>query len=387
MGDSRDPAVRCRGEGEPIDTADRLIHQIYAAVLEPQGWAAVGDSLAALIDGATVHMFLVSAETGRTYINLFARGDPDFAPTYLEGYAADDFRVSRVLARPAGLFGPERAYVSADEARRSRVHQELLPRFGIHDINGANLSFDDCIGWFGIAQSRPGRGIDPMPARLLANLTPHLLRAFRMTRRQADLEHPAAAAPLADLPVAAVFIFEAGQMVHLNRTAERLLAEGWFRIGREGQLSCADRRNAARLAAFHADGRPEGALLLRDSDSGAVHVLRRMAGVWPQQARQVLTITLLTPPPPNEEEVATFCEPFGLSPAEQRAVRAVLVSQPLSALAREAGLSLYTVQDQLKSAMQKMGLPSQKLVFAAFERSRAVVLPRRSRELDLSGNR
>jgi len=258
-------------------------------------------------------MFLVSSDTGRAYVNLFAKGDPEFAPTYLTDHAADDFRVARVLARPPGVFAPERAYVSDSDARQSRIHQELLPRFGIYDISGANLSFGSCIGWFGIARPRPGDGIDGASSQLLSALSPHLLRAFRLVQRQADLDLPAPSANVADLRATAVFVFEAEQLVRLNSAAERVLADGWVSLRRGGQLTCSDRKNSALLAAFYADRRAE-ALPLHDPDTGTVHMLRRMEGAWPRQQRQVLALTQLTPPPPQFDEMEAFCEPFGLSP-------------------------------------------------------------------------
>ncbi|MGO4855094.1 helix-turn-helix transcriptional regulator [Phaeovulum sp. W22_SRMD_FR3] len=323
-------------------------------------------------------MFLVSRSSGHAHVNLFVRGDPDFAQVYLDEYAHDDFRVPRVMARAAGRLCSERVYVSAAEARESRIHQELLPRFGIHDIHGCNLSFGENVGWFGIASSRPDRGIELPAVKLLETLAPHLLRAFRLGAARAGLDRadPSRAEAI-DLFASAVFVLDGNRLVELNRSARQLLGEGWFRLSPDGWLTCADPHENLRLAAFQRSGDvdPEAtALYLRHVDSNALYALRRWTSggrrIGPR--RSILTITQLTITPPDLEQVAAFCSPFGITPAESKVVHAILSCLPLSAFAHSTGTSLYTVQDQLKSAMLKMGMPSQKLVFAAFERYRTL---------------
>lgn len=323
-------------------------------------------------------MFLVSGSSGHAHVNLYVGGDPDFAPVYLDDYARDDFRVPRVMAREAGSFCSERVYVSAAEALRSRIHQELLPRFDIHDIHGSNLSFDGNIGWFGIASSRRDRGIEPSAIKLLTALSPHLLRAFKLGVARLGLDDtPDTRTDVADLIASAVFVFDGKRLAELNRFAGQLLNEGWFRLSPTGTLSCADTLENARLAAFQqaVDASPGPVTLhLRHPDSNTLYALRRWttgtARIGP--TRQILTVTPLTIAAPSLEQVADFCRPFGVTPAECRVVHAVLSSLPLSAFASQTGSSLYTVQDQLKSAMLKMTMPSQKVIFAAFERYQAL---------------
>ncbi|SUB02143.1 Uncharacterised protein [Pannonibacter phragmitetus] len=323
-------------------------------------------------------MFLVSGSSGHAHVNLYVGGDPDFAPVYLDGYARDDFRVPRVMAREAGSFCSEHVYVSEAEARKSRIHQELLPRFGIHDIHGSNLSFDGNIGWFGIGSSRRDRGIEPPAVKLLTALSPHLLRAFKLGMARLGLDDaPGTRTDVADLIASAVFVFNGKQLAELNRFAGQLLNEGWFRLSPAGTLSCTDTLENARLAAFQqsADAASgQVTLHLRHPDSNTLYALRRWsagtARIGP--SRQILTVTPLTIAAPSPEQVADFCRPFGITPAECRVVHAVLSSLPLSTFANRTGSSLYTVQDQLKSAMLKMAMPSQKLIFAAFERYQAL---------------
>ena len=68
------------------------------------------------------------------------------------------------------------------------------------------------------------------------------------------------------------------------------------------------------------------------------------------------------------EQVAAFCDGYGLSRAEIATVHAVLCSTNLRFNAGTRGLALDTVQKHLKSALAKMSLGSQKKLFQMFER-------------------
>lgn len=59
---------------------------------------------------------------------------------------------------------------------------------------------------------------------------------------------------------------------------------------------------------------------------------------------------------------------FGLSGSESAAIAAVIALQPLSEYSRVKGVQQDTVRKQLKSAMTKMAVNSQKQLFQVYER-------------------
>jgi len=134
-----------------LDRTDEVIRKIYAAALEPALWHEVGHDVAETVGGGTVHLMLVSTDFETEYLSLFLRGDPAFAEVYLADYMAGDFRVPRVLAQTPGRLVDERSYVTREEARKSPIHQELLPRFDIYNIAGAHMSTAETFGWFGVS--------------------------------------------------------------------------------------------------------------------------------------------------------------------------------------------------------------------------------------------
>ena len=366
-----------------MEDTDRIIHKIYEAANEHEYWDELNRELVDRLDGGSIHLLLASLETGAEYVNLFARGDPEFATEYLRDYAGIDFRVPRVMARGLGEFSDEREYVSQEQARQSPIHQDLLPRYDVHHISGANMSLNGCIGWFGISTRSPSEEFDGRQRAILSHLTPHILNALRITRTHSELKltrdlHSRSL----DFVNAGLFLFQQGELVYTNEYAQLLVKNGPFLL-HNGNLSCAQPSKAAKLAAFmkgsigrHADGET----LLRVEDSGAAYLVRMhhltpplFEGASNRKSSFMVSITeLALPAAPDLEEVMRFCAGFEVSRAEEIAVQASLNSTSLATLAAARGVSLDTVRQQLKSAMAKMGLNSQRKLIQAFERFRTM---------------
>lgn len=363
-----------------MDEVERVVQQIYEAADDPEYWEVVAPLIADLVGGGPVHLFLASSESGIEYLSLFARGDPGFAAEYLSNFAGQDFRVPRVLARPPGVLLDERSYVSREEARRSVIHQELLPKHGVHNIVGSNMSLEDSIGWFGVSTRHACETFDEAQRDLLARVAPHILGACRILKRRMDLERARALAVDAlDLVSSAILLLHRGRLVQANAAAERLLRTGFFRLG-SGRLECRDRFQDGRIAAClkEAAGGLDSVLAVRDYESGIDYLVRCHAagarggaGRANGGAAAVVSITEVDDPAASKrEDVAAFCASYGVSAAEVSVVHAALSSTSLRTLAHDRGVALDTVRKQLKTAMARMGLDSQKKLFRAFERYR-----------------
>ena len=366
-----------------MEQPERIIHQIYEAARNPEYWSVVCDDLSEMVSGGSVHLLLASTETGHEYVNLFAKGDPAFASEYLRDYAAIDFRVPRVMARELGALADEREYVASLDVRKSPIYQELLPRYDVHNISGANLSLDGCIGWFGISTARSSSEFDTRQIGMLGQVSRHLLNALKIEKSQQDLRlsRDAAFAGL-DLPNVALLLFDLGTLEYVNAAARRLIENGFFFL-RQDTLSCtlpAENRQLVQFLERAAAGQDDGSILLRNPDDAACYVVRSHgvgstyagAGTLMSRRRVVSIVDLNTPSDCGADEVAEFCVGYGVSRSETKVVHAVLTSTSLAELAEDRGISLGTIQQQLKSAMLKMELNSQKKIFQAFERFRFV---------------
>lgn len=362
---------------------DRLIHMVYEAAANPDYWMETGRRIAEFANGGSVHLLLASLETGDEYLSLFARGDPSFASEYLRDYAETDFRIPKVMGRRLGLFVDEREYVSIDEARRSAIHQDLLPNYAIHNISGANMSLDGCIGWFGISTRASHDEFDPRTRRFLERLAPHIVNAFRIVKAhfELNLSHELSFAST-DLVNGGILILRGDVIVHVNPAARKLLDEGFFTI-RNGQLACRQPSEQAKLTEFlrrHEERKAEDSLLLRRYELGAAYTIRlhelrsthapSRLGKNAPKPRAISIVEMNVPANPRLEEVVAFCSGYDVSYSEAMVVHAVVSSTSLAEYAETKRVSLYTVQQQLKSAMLKMNLNSQKKIFQAYERYR-----------------
>jgi len=372
-----------------LDRTDAIIRKIYAAALEPALWREVSHDVAEAVGGGTVHLMLVSTDFETEYLSLFERGDPAFAEVYLADYMAGDFRVPRVLAQAPGRLVDERSYVTREEARKSPIHQELLPRFDIYNIAGAHMSTAETFGWFGVS-TRPGvEAFDAAQWGVLERLIPHIQQSYAILKRNHDLRAAAARARRGlDIVDAAVFHLLKGCILEANAAAENLLAEGFFCL-RDGRLACADALEDRKIAAFLQDaflqnGGPalHRAALIHDHEREAAYFLRLHApaphyngdgGIHAGRER-LLSIHGSSPAcAPSLEETVSFCRSHGLTGAETRVVSGVLAGRSLKEVAAERNIALDTVQKQLKSAMAKAGAGSQKHLFRDFERYRMLL--------------
>lgn len=368
------------------DRLDAVIHGIYDAVETPECWAEAGERIADLVDGRGVHLMLLddTFPGAPLHLNTYLRGDPDGAREYLEDYAAQDFRYARILGNPHGVIIDERAYVTTEEARRSPIHQELFPKYGTHNLAGSNLSVGESAGWFGISTKAADLSFDSEQIAVLGRIAPHLHRAFAMirSRNRLGLERDIARAAL-EASDAGIVLFSKGKADYVSPAATALFGRGFLmlRRGRAGAaLASADKRIEEFFARAAATGNPQ-TLALTDSGEGDSYHLHlhlpaesvRLDAAARRAAPMILSITLFSRKAEVEmETIMAFAAAYGLPSSEARAIAAVINDIELSADAAARGISLETVRKQLKSALARMGLKSQKQLVRLFDNFRRV---------------
>lgn len=365
-----------------MDPVDRLIHYIYESSLDADQWLVVLRQLADVVGGSHTHLVLADLDRGLSYVNILFRGDPEGAEEYLQTYAETDFRAPRVLSSRPGLMRDERSYVSAQEARASVIHNEFLPRFGIHNIAGASMQIDGCFGWLGLSTRKKDEPFSEGQMALLQHVAPHIHRALRMAKSRMDLVLLEQRRRQAEgIVTAGIIAFDGGEAISTNAAADALLAEGFFNL-RDGALTCASRSGSAAIGRLAASA-DAGALNLRDERDGRRYLLRRhnLPGA-PQGfvGRFALSITECEARMAiSLNEVRDFCSGSGVTPAEAHAIHASLTDQALATLADARGIGLDTARKQLKSALSKLGLDSQRQLHRMFERYRLLGDPLKGR--------
>ncbi|GAB4355339.1 MAG: hypothetical protein Kow0026_14500 [Oricola sp.] len=361
-----------------MDEYARLIRKIYEAASVPECWDRLSTEIADHVGAGTVHLMLASPSDGTEYLSLFPRGDPGFAGEYLRDYIGLDFRVPRVLSKAPGVLVDERSYVSAEEARRSPIHQEFLPKYQIYEIIGANMTIDGSMGWFGVSTLRPGDDLDNRKKKAFADLTPHILQAYRIIKANRDLQITAQMSLGAlDSLNAALFFVRGRKLRHANRAAARIMDDGFLSVA-HGRLVCHDPLENGRLARFQDafDGAGTRQIVVADYLREREYGIRLHASAMDyaggrdaHAAELVFSIVEWDAGPEvDPAAVEAFCAGRGVTPAELAVLRVVLGDGNLARLARERRVSLDTVQKQRKSAMAKLHAPSQKALVRAFTR-------------------
>ncbi|BCB21810.1 hypothetical protein [Bosea sp. ANAM02] len=358
-----------------MEDVNRLIHAIYEASLDQDHWSEVLTTLAEIVGGCHTHLVLADLRTDTQYVNVLLRSDPAGAEEYLRDYAATDFRAPRVLPAQPGLMRDERSYVSAEDARTSIIHNEFLPRFGIHNIAGANMRVDDCFGWFGISTPRRDTPFSERQMSLLQLIAPHIHRALRIAKSQRDLALAGQRARDAqDIVDVGIVVFQDGEAVSTNAAAEAIFCEGFLYL-QQGRLACSNRAQAAAIERL-AQGDDIDALTIRDARGGRSYLLRRHApsGRAVGSARGFVLSVMRSEArsPVSLADVREFCGGSGITPAEAQAIHASLTDTGLAALAETRRVNLDTVRKQLKSALAKLDVGSQRQLHRMFERYRMV---------------
>lgn len=161
-----------------------------------------------------------------------------------------------------------------------------------------------------------------------------------------------------------------GRLSNANRMGMAMLKDGFLFVAK-GQLMCTQpqyNRMLQSLCSAPPDAR-DVPLILRDPQSNSEYCVR----THKTKSTTVLSVIRLRKiDAPNLAEVRIFAGSYGLSEAEIHVLHAVLGSTELRILASQRGVNLDTVRKQLKSAMAKIEISSQKELFALYERFRLV---------------
>jgi hypothetical protein len=206
-----------------------FLDQLYGAAVEPDDWQPVITRFADLIGGAKAWMPTLGVVTG-VGGGVVARIDPAMHAVYNAHYASLNPFVRRYATGPWPLtVMTDEDSFDKDELVRTEyfndflkpqdIHSMVIIRLGRHDGVQATLNATrpQQRGQFGRADLDVAR-----------RLQPHVIRAYNLSRRFADLGAFASGlAGAIDRSLHGVLLLDgAGRIRHANRIAEALLKEG-----------------------------------------------------------------------------------------------------------------------------------------------------------------
>ena len=294
-----------------------VVDGLFEAALAPELWT---ESLIALSDhvgGSSVNLIVLDQPGTRPVIEHFVRGNDDAYASYIGEYITVDRRVPRVAEAPVNKVLLEQHGLSDEEKRTDVVYNELLATGGMRNMVLTNLTAGPLYMGLGVAPRDDAVPFEPDQLERISRILPDLRHALRFSLANRELQVQRGA--LGDLWAhagKAVLILNSDRgVIFANGRAEDCLRTGLMRV-RNGRLRFADRASDALLQ----------------------HWLDRLAAG------------------PGEN----FGEFLADHPASQAQFSVRLIAE--NQIAKD------TVRKQLKAAMMKCGVSSQKALISRLER-------------------
>jgi DNA-binding CsgD family transcriptional regulator len=348
------------------ETLSQILGALYEAPFDPTRWeeflrlaagAAGGEAAALLLHDFSDSQSLVARQWGI---------DPEATRRYEEYYGAVDVWRQRVSASPLRL-GTSEQFLAFSELDRTEFYNDLLTPYGIpHAIFGVIEKSASRVATLSVYRGLAAGAFGENSLSLVRFLEPHIKRAYRLhselsaSRNRGDGLQSA----LDSLTASVILLANKGQVVTMNRAAERLLLENDGLSGGRTGLRCRRAAETARLERLVADAsatsagnglNAAGVLSVSRRDRPPLQVLvSPVRGFDADEARPVRAIVFVSDPArrvrPAPETLRIL---FGLTPAECRLAMLLADGHSPSAIGEKLGVSRNTLKSQLASIYRK----------------------------------
>lgn len=350
-----------------------LIERIYDLALEPTTWPGLIAGLAETFGGhaASIEHEYVDSELGA---GLTMGLDPSAAPQYFDYYAARN--VLRRVPNFGELLKTFTPVVTLDEETlpkdnlvRTEFYADFLRPAGIHSLLTVGLwSEGPSVTALSIFRPRSRPSFDQTDRILAETLHPHLIRAFRLSRKVAASNglQLGMAAALDQSPLG-VLILGSDGVSYANPQALRLLAEPGGLSLSGSALVASDAVETERLRgligrARTGPGRVGGAVSVRRPGGRApLSVAATPLGAERLSVLQAEpgVLVCVTDPEAGAVPDAYLRDAIGLTAAEARIARMLVEGRSLRGASEALDVSYSTVRSHLQHIFEKTGATRQ----------------------------
>lgn len=245
-----------------------------------------------------------------------------------------------------------------------RFHEEFISRRKTDHLLAVAVELQGMVAVIRLSRTSDLGPFEESHLEQLQQLLPHIARSIGLTSAVAARrsEKTNSAARIIDyLRLASFQLSGQGQLLSLNRAAQRLIDTGsHFRL-REGRLELADAGEQARYASLLAESiftratRPQQMLVRSGND--AQMLLRFWVDPPSRQCDEEVQVNVLAAAGAVDGDgLETYLRSiFKLTASEARTTLAVLSAQGLASAAKRDGVSLETVRYHLKNVFAKTG--------------------------------
>jgi DNA-binding CsgD family transcriptional regulator len=342
-----------------------LIEDVYDAALEPARWNDVVVGINDFVGGQACGVFSKDSISKFGVTHYYCGADPHYIQLYSDTHSKFDPlvklpRFGQVVSIPD--------LVPFDEYRHGRFYQEWLRPQGCIDAANVVLEKSDskCPVLLTVLSGK--RMVDEAMRRRIGLIVPHAHRALMINKAIDRKQSEAAAfADTLDGLSAGIFLVDAGcRIVHTNAAGKDMLYEDDFLRSVGGQLVARDTpANRALREIFPANGdgfiaANDIALPLTAHDGGryVAHILplrslaRNGAGIG---FKAVGALFVRKVELDSDSYGASVAHAFGLTPAEQRVLLAIVEVGGVPETADALGVAETTVKTHLYRVFAKTG--------------------------------
>jgi DNA-binding CsgD family transcriptional regulator len=337
---------------------DKLTEAFAAAAVDPTRWDAAMDIASEATDSFGAILVPVRGRAPNFPMSDLMR--PVMDDYVRDGWIHRDERYRSVPTFLRRGVSSEFDFTTNEEIARSPFYQEFLGRHRLRWLGGVKIGEGEDIWALALQRSVAQGPFQPDELNRLAALSRRLAGAAELARAFgfARMEGALAAFEASRSPAAA--IDRMGEVVRLNRCAERL-------IGRDLQVvrkrfASSDRDATAALdRALHAliwggEAFQPAVVLPRHEARPLIAYPSRLSGAAPEGfaacAGFVVFVDLEARLAPD---AGAFANAFGLTPAEARLAARLLGEESLETAARRLGVAVETARNQLKRVYEKTG--------------------------------
>lgn len=352
------------------------VREIYSTVDNLSHWETALAAVCNVLDCpvGTIDVFSLAPQSVQ-FSSIYGM-DPRVDETYLKYFSSNDPKVSRALAGASGGVYRDRELLTRHEMNYSSAYQELwLPSDLGNQLHSFSL-FDHTVGT--VVSFMRGNHQGPFSdeaKKICATLQPHFDQALRtfLELQSAKALQSASSSALNTLGVGIAFVDFSGQVLHMNNVAEELCRRekclSYSRAGLRASHPEDDKAlqraigNAISVARCEPITGPEGVVGVRRELEK--HSLSVMVSPLTDKGRlfnyknPAALVVIIDPDRELFVDEETLIRTYGLTPAEANVAARLCSGYDTEAIAQQRGKSLKTVQNQLKSILNKTGKHSQ----------------------------
>ncbi len=354
------------------EALSRVISAIYDSSLEAALWPAALEATARFLRSATATLGSFDALQADVTYNFSWGDDPAYTALYLERYARLNPLIPASLQTSVGEVASVSSIMTYEELHATQVYQEWAKPQGYIDVAQATLEKSGtALAVLAAVRHESVGPVDSTMLRRMKLLVPHFRRAV-LIGKVIDLRtvKATAFAETIDGLAAGIFLVDhRGVIVHANASGKALLDEGTVvTLSKRGTLKASDDDADRRLGdAIAGAGGPETELAGKgigmplfgaNGQSHIAHILplasgaRQAAGLFHAASAAVFLhraeLDLAMP-------VARVARRYGLTPTEEKVLRAVVQQGGVTPVAAALGMGEATVKTHLQRVFQKTG--------------------------------